>query len=418
MIAPHPFAPLFDADTARLRLAPEARQLWGEGVEITRCEVLHVWRKTVARPASAGKSVARVSFRLGLHDRERDLYCDALALGLLSFEGERVRLELRRFPDDPALPQLEQLADAARALATAPEAVRRHCGSDAPPRVRVVSFRPGERCTLRYDGQRAAFAKTFRDDSGEKLARRLATLGRWALGNEPAIAWPRLLGYDATTRTVWQEAVVGLQPFLDYPARRSVARGAWYTLGAALATLHRGSLQDVDTLTRAQRLFEVGKKVGKFTAAELPATDDARALHQYCARVEPRLAAVPDVLLHGDLHLGQLGRTDDRIALFDLDELAMGPAEQDFASLLVSIESSGIGKAPATRALATVIAGYVGSGGRRPDRQVLDWHYRLQQIDRAYRDWWRYDLQALGRMARVLRRGLRGLPAGVVQDPP
>lgn len=415
MIAAHPFAPLFDPETARPRLEPVARQIWGESVEITRCEVLHVWRKTHARPTSAHKSVARVSFRLGLHDRRRDIHCDALALGLLSFEDGQVRLELRRFPDDPALPQLAQLADARGALAAAPQAVQRHCGSTVEPRVTVVSFRPGERCTLRYDAERAAYAKTFRDDSGAKLAQRLATLGRWALGSEPAIAWPRLLGYDAATRTVWQEAVPDLRPFLDYPARRSIARSPWRLLGAALATLHRGSLPQLSTLTREQRLFEVGKKVAKLEGAGLPAAVDARALHDHCLRAQPRLAAVPDVLLHGDLHIGQLGRTADRVAIFDMDELLLGPAEQDLASLLVSLESNGIGKAPASRALATVIDGYVASGGRLPDSQVLDWHYRLQHVDRAYRDWWRHDVQALGRMARALRRGQRGLPADTVR---
>jgi len=113
--------------------------------------------------------------------------------------------------------------------------------------------------------------------------------------------------------------------------------------------------------------------------------------------------------LHGDLHIGQLARTGNRIALFDFDEVVEGPAEQDLASLRVSIESTGAIRTATVRAFAAVLAGYVDAGGRAPDAAALDWHYRLQQIDRAYRDYWRHDTAAFGRIGTALRRAHRGL---------
>ena len=83
MTISHPFSALFDPVTARARLELEARALWGEFLDVTHCEVLHVWRKIHARASSAHKSFARVSFRLGLHDRRDDSYADALVHGLI-----------------------------------------------------------------------------------------------------------------------------------------------------------------------------------------------------------------------------------------------------------------------------------------------------------------------------------------------
>ena len=413
MTISHPFSALFDPVTARARLELEARALWGEFLDVTHCEVLHVWRKIHARASSAHKSFARVSFRLGLHDRRDDSYADALVHGLLSLDGANVRLNLHRFPDDPALPQLAVLADPALVLQRAPLPVAAHCGRGPATRVDVVSFRPGERCTLRVAGrgtaQMAAFAKTFCDDSGALIADRHAQLSRSALARQPGLLWPRLLAYDAETRTVWQEAVTGAKSFLDYPSRRSIARGPWRELGAVLAALHASPLTGVAHIDRSQRLFEVGKKVTKLETAGLASAAAARATLRRCEALECTLPTSEPVQLHGDLHLGQLARAGNRIALFDFDEVVMGPAEQDLASLRVSIESTGAIRGATERAFAAVLAGYVDAGARAPDTESLDWHYRLQQIDRAYRDYWRHDTAAVGRIGTALRRAQRGL---------
>jgi uncharacterized protein with GYD domain len=382
-------------------------------LEVTHCEVLHVWRKIHARPASAHKSIARVSFRLGLHDRRDDSYTDTLVHGLLSLEGQAVRVSLHRFPEDPALPQLAALADPQRVLQQAPAAVAAHCGRGPATRVEVISFRPGERCSLRIAGrgtaQMAAFAKTFRDDSGAVLADRLTQLSRSSLARMPGLVWPRLLAYDAVNRTIWQEAVTGAKPFLDYPPRRSMARGPWRELGAVLAALHATPLEGVARFDASQRLFEAGKKVTKLENAGLAGATAARATLRRCEAQFDELPRHEGVQLHGDLHIGQLARTGNRIALFDFDEVVEGPAEQDLASLRVSIESTGAIRTATVRAFAAVLAGYVDAGGRAPDAAALDWHYRLQQIDRAYRDYWRHDTAAFGRIGTALRRAHRGL---------
>lgn len=415
MIAAHPFSALLDPAQARGRLELEVRALWGETLEVTSCEVLHVWRKIHARAASAHKSVARVSFRLALHDRRDDSYTETLVHGLLSLQGQAVRLNLHRFPDDPELPQLLMLTDPQLVLQRAPAAVGAHCGRGPATRVEVVSFRPGQRCTLRIAGrgtaQMSAFAKTFRDDSGAALADRLAQLSRSSIERLPGLVWPRLLAYDASSRTVWQEAVIGAKAFLDYPPRRSIARGPWRELGAVLAALHGTPLEGVARFDAGKRLFEADKKVTKLENAGLAGAPAARATLKRC---ETQFAALPPrdgVQLHGDLHIGQLARAGNRIALFDFDEVVQGPVEQDLASLRVSIESTGAIRAATVRAFAGVIAGYVEAGGRAPDAAALDWHYRLQQIDRAYRDYWRHDAAAVGRIGTALRRANRGLGA-------
>ena len=413
MIAAHPFAVMFDPTRARARLEREARSRWGHSLEVTHCEVLHVWRKVHARAASAHKSIARVSYRLGLHDRRDGSYQDSLVHGLLSLEGRDVRIDLRRFPDDAGLPQLRQLADTDIVLRQAPAAVRAHCGEGSASRVDVVSFRPGQRCTLRVAGPgsapRIAYAKAFCDDTGAVIAERIGQLSRTALALTAELAWPPLLAYDAATRTVWQAAVPDARPFLAGPPRRSLAHGAWHQLGRVLATLHAAPLAGLDRFDRAQRLFESGKKLTKLENAGLATAAGARSAWRECEGTVDRLPPVEPVLLHGDLHLGQLARSGDRIALFDFDEVVMGPAEQDLASLRVSLESTGAARTGIECAFKTVLDGYIEAGGRPPRGNALDWHYRLQQIDRAYRDYWRYDVSAAGRIGCALRRAQRGL---------
>jgi hypothetical protein len=417
MIAAHPFAALFDATRARARLEREARAHWGDSLEVTHCEVLHVWRKIHARAASAHKSFARVSYRLGLHDRSDGTFRQSLVHGLLSLDGREVRIDLRRFPEDPALPQLRPLANPAVVLRNAPAAVAAHCRTDTAARIDVVSYRPGERCTLRVTGagSQAAFAKTFCNDAGAVLALRLQQLSRSAFAATPGLHWPELLAYDAANGTVWQAAVPDARPFVDGPPRRSLARGDWHALGGVLAALHATPLAGLGQFDRRQRLFESDKKLAKLENAGLASAPAARAAWLRCQSTLPQLAPMAPVLLHGDLHLGQLARSGNRIALFDYDELLLGPPEQDLASLRVSLESTGAARAAVERAFVAMLAGYCGGGGRAPDHASLDWHYRLQQIDRAYRDYWRYDAAAAGRIGCALRRaqrGLRGTGAG------
>ena len=411
MIAAHPFAALFDAKRARARLEREARAHWGHTLDVTHCEVLHVWRKVHARAASAHKSFARVSYRLGLHDRSDGTFRQSLVHGLLSLDGREVRIDLRRFPEDPALPQLSQLADPAAVLRGAPAAVVAHCRTDRAARVDVISYRPGERCTLRVTGAgaHAAFAKTYRDDAGTSVAARLGQLSRSTFATAPGLHWPELLAHDAATGTVWQAAVPDARPFVDGPPRRSLARGDWSALGGVLAALHATPLAGLDAFDRGQRLFESGKKLAKLENAGFASAPAARVAWLRCESTQSQLPSSEPVLLHGDLHLGQLARSGSRIALFDYDELLLGPAEQDLASLRVSLESTGAARAAVERAFAAVLAGYCGGGGRAPDGATLDWHYRLQQIDRAYRDYWRYDTAAVGRIGCALRRAQRGL---------
>lgn len=409
MIPAHPFAPLFNARTAHARLEPAVRAIWGERVELERCEVLHVWRKTHQRASSAARSYARVSFRLDLRDRDSNAWCTRLAHGLVRFDGEDVSLDLRPFPDDAALPQLQALAQSERALREAPAAVREHCDGSGDAVVQVINYRPGLRCTLRIAARHAAYAKTFADDSGAVLADRMEHLQPVLCGAGSAPAMPSLLAYHAETRTVWCAEVPATNPFLPAPARRSISRAPWRSLGGVLATLHHAGLAGLPILDRARRLHEVEKKVAKLESAARGFGARARAVLDHCAYRVRSLPAGDAVALHADLHTRQIGERDGHAVLFDFDELSRGPAAQDIASLRVDLEAQGIMNLPARRALQLLMAGYVSAGGSWPAPAELDWHYRLQWLDRAYRDWWRHDAGATGRIARALRRAERGL---------
>lgn len=405
------FEPLLDPATVRGLLAPRLPEFLGADVVVAGCEVVHARRRTYAKAASAGRTFLTVSYRVGLgtsaqpdravrsellHGRATlgeppDL--PARLPGVLSVAVPPVRLELRRFPDDAALSQLAVLADPDRAGEVMPFAARERLGAHAALHVRVASFRPGERCTLAYAVAGAprhehVYAKAFADAQAGALATRIAWLADCNSQPDRTLLVPRLLGYDATLRTVWQEGVAGTPPaaaLAGHDAARAID-----SLAAALAELH-STPSAIDASTRLERVAESERKVRKLAGAY---AELVRPLDTALAVCGTRLATLSPEryeLRHGDAHLGQFLLAGARVAMFDCDELARGDLEQDLAALVVELEDAARAGRCGPAVPRSLLAAYSSAplAPRAPDPELFDFHYRLQRIDRAYRDWWR-----------------------------
>lgn len=391
------FAPFTDPAALAPLLTAPVRSLWGRPLEILECEVAHAWRKTFARESAWPKSFLRVCYRVRLAGPRGQSPFPAWLHGLAQIESQTpaapapdarvatVRaggacLVLRRFPDDPALPQLDEL--------TTPRTVAdclRQAGLAGPgdevSAVDILRYRPGERCAMRVGlaarepwGERRYFAKTYRDDTG--------ALAYWRLRQLDVSAGlvARPLRYDARLRTVWQAWIDGERA--DQAADRETAVRF---VVRSLAALHGSGATPGALATREALRHDSGKRATKLSRAHpglarmLDATVDA------CDRRMPALPVERAVPVHGDVHLEQFLLVANGAVMVDLDELREGEPEQDLAALLVDLRLRDDG-APWHGRLAGLYRA-AGSEPIRPD--VLRWYLCLQCIDKAYRIHWK-----------------------------
>lgn len=386
---------------------------------IDQCRILHLNYKRYLKPASRDKSCLSAAYQLEIERRttgERNsqiIYAKAF-LGNRSYGAleKALRRPLRptklgiplvhlndlgmviwTFPNDPEMTWLGELTDA--------EAVRKHLPieADADLEIEIVNYRPEVRCTLRYefDG-RALYGKTFCDDRGAEIYRRMEWL--WTLQRQAPGAFPMAqpLGYDKSLRTIWQEEWTGepLAAALTFENYAAIAA----QIAARLAFLHQAavpaSLPTESRLDPEAQLDEVKKKIDKLCMAFPPLASQLQRLGTELLLKQRLLPEARPCLLHGDFHLRQMRIRRDEIALFDFDELAVGDPAEDLANFIADMYAHTSGYAVEEYPLLPSLAPNVASAlldsymqcttaAVAPDR--LQWHLAVQSLTRAYRAW-------------------------------
>lgn len=397
------FAGFTNAEAMRGLLADPVRTLWDDAHHIVECEVAHAWRKTYGRTASWHKSHLRVCYRLRLmRHGTRDSFAawvhGTARLDDVDDDGSTgsspraavtlgaATLRLRRFPDDPGLPQLAQLVDPDTAGARLTRLFSGEPCGDAS--VTVLRYRPGERCAVRVASVHAsAFAKTYRGNAGERAHFRLSRLfteGRKA-GRRFAVAEP--LGYDEATGTVWQRWVEGgtaadaaCEPGFTDRVRQCAQ---------ALAGLHAVTLEDLAVQERVRLLYETRKRVVKLALAFPSAAESLQRVIDRLLRAIDTLPPMTPTVVHGDIHLEQFLLQGDGVALADVDEIGLGDAEQDVAALMLDLHlrASEAGTTAPWPEMAS--DAYADRAAAPISHPLFVWHLARQCIDKAYRLHWR-----------------------------
>jgi hypothetical protein len=428
-VLPHSaFAPFTDPQAVHALLRSHVQEFFGAPLELLGCDVLHAWRKTYENPASWDKSYLNVCYRLRVRDRAPALMHGtafyphrgepAVAathhapLATLQMAG--LDLALRRFPDDPNLPQLALLANMARLIELAPAAVLPELALMREVKLEVVNYRPGERCTLRYDIHLkdcahpiSLFAKTYKDATGVSVHGHLLELySRGAQGPRVRVAEP--LGYDAATRTVWQRGASGARASAFFGATaQDVAVRA---MARSLCALHIAGLGYERIALRERLVFEARKRATKLAAAydELaPALD---SVVEICAQQREALPVAEAALLHGDAHINQFLIADGEAVMFDFDELTCGDAEHDLANFIISLQLD-TPSGSERDAIASFLHECAQCMTRPVDPALLLWHYRVQLISKAYRAFWRQAPHAQAIVARAVALASEKVPS-------
>jgi aminoglycoside phosphotransferase len=275
---------------------------------------------------------------------------------------------------------------------------------------RLVAYAPERAATaqcLNAAGGVLGYAKAYSGDDGARSRAAHDRLVR-ELGTARELQLPRALAYD---RLLLVEPLAG-RPVGEFEAARRVE--GYRKLGAALARLHSAPMELPEQFRRLEpsRLQQAGRLVGR-ARPELAALS-GRLATELTARYRPD--PDPAVCLHGDVNSRNWLLQDDRVALIDLDQMAMGPAAADLGGALAGLMYRDIThdwSGSEVRALSQALCAGYATIRPLPTRDSLRWHIAAALLaERALRAVTRFRVDGLWHLEALLTTALTHLEGG------
>lgn len=240
----------------------------------------------------------------------------------------------------------------------------------------ILSWRPGRRIVARIDTLAGLeIVKGFRENRSGPAMRAHETFAGLRTSADFRVA--RLLQHDAAAERLRFELLRG-RP-LDFEPRRDPLQASFVAIGERLARLQ--ALQPAEALPPHTRSAECALLDRAAHAFERVAGRLPPGWKPTRRRLDKRLdrAQAETVLVHRDLHDGQLLVQEDGIALLDLDLFSRGESALDPSNLIAHFHLcalQGLRGATAARAARAEDALQQGlaRGGRHIRREDLDWY--------------------------------------------
>ena len=381
------------------------------GITITDCQIQYTRYKTYRKPASTRKAFLSVSYLLDfecskapaivlvkgyLDGRSNSVYASLL-------ESQRQQayyladqdMLLWRFPSDPAMPWLSRLMNSEAVLDLLPwrqlESANGAPSGKLQVQAEVVHYRPEQRCMIRYrlnDDDGAVrwpeiYGKTFADDQARIISQRI--MYHWQAGRSEADRFlvGRPLGWLPQFNLVWQQGL-SVTPMTE-ALLNGDPTSLLERIAIALAGFHQDTGAECELLAPAHHITETAKKIDKLERAFPEYRQRLLMLAEKIAEDARRAVAPENCLIHNDLHLRQLGVTDNRIALFDFDEFHCGDPTQDLADLAVDLFQFNAERADNVKLVRIFLLAYAHHIDWRIDVANLNWHIRNKLIAKIYR---------------------------------
>lgn len=404
-------------------------------LRLTGIAIQHPRFKTYLNPGSRDKSYLALAYHLsGINKLTRE--AEILILYVKAYLGKRSLSEYRKaqneatpeikqaiihfsdhgliawqFPGDPALPWLEKTLNV--------EYIENYFANILLPEkhglasiiknidIYIVNYRPELRCTCCYEvqyffGNRETFyGKTFYDGHGSEIFRRMSVLFKRSEHNPAGFAIAEAVAYDAAIRTIWMKGLPG-QSLLNAIKEENSGR-LLVRLAENLADFHNAGIDGLPVIDEDFLLDEIRKKSAKLI----------QAFPVYAGRIEKLLVMlewrqsglppVPHKLIHGDFHINQLLLlADNRIALFDYDELALANPLLDIANFCADLCTQNLPENLIKTIIARFFSEYRKFSGLELNQNHFAWHLRVQFLTRAYRAY----VQQKSDMGHLLERFL------------
>jgi hypothetical protein len=413
-----PFAMFMDRPKMLAIFQQELPDCLSGGWQLTGCQIQHPRYKTYLNPGSRNKSFLAVAYHLkGVIQptqkaQDRIVYVKAYLSGRSLAEYEKACAELQDnpqhlpthiekygmvtwlFPYDPAFPGLSKVmnSDGMRTYFTdtlfAGNADFAFGIKDIA--VQIINYRPEIRCTYRYaldinsGAKQILYGKSFADEKGAEIYRRITTLYKRGKHKSDCFALPAPIAYDESLNTLWMEALKG-NPLIEN-INQSNADELMTQVARYLADFHKAELSGLEAINEDDLLAEIQKKSAKLQNAfpALAARFESVVLH--LAQQEENLPHIPHRLIHGDFHIQQLLQlSDNRIALFDFDELALANPLVDVANFCADLYNLDFETDLRAAIINSLYKGYKSFSDYDLTDAYFDWHLRIQLLTRAYR---------------------------------
>ncbi len=354
------------------------------------------------------------------------------------------------WPDDPAGLPLTHWLSAEAMRAELPPALTRSLQAQDRLQARVLSYAPGERLALRWRVAHEPLAPVAPVALVDAPDRRAADRAGWVMkAQRQGVADTRALHrlWQSPTRR-WQmaepldggalggaeggAAVLRWERFL--PGERleaAAAREGWARVlqqaASALVALHghaldtqdaRDGLESLQRQDAARVHAQLDRKVMRRIRASLPGLSGrAQALVDRLGRQIAGLGPRPAVLLHGDLHTGNLlRRPDGQIAFIDLDSLMVGDPAWDLALLSTRLMLVGLLDPTQAADLAAPLAAwpqtYIETGGDPGLLPAYRWHVAALLLSRQVKTCVRHHAPDLTRLCAALLAQAEAVEAG------
>jgi Ser/Thr protein kinase RdoA (MazF antagonist) len=404
-LAPDPVLPhrdeLLDGETMRTRWSRVLAQ--SDHLTIDACERVRV-------NYELGKSL-RTLYRLRMNGTERlvasRMFRQGRSAAAFSATTEIAEVDggLRAIAHDPALEAVywafpnDRKIKALPLLVTPTPEVTRFL-SDQWVTSQVVAYAPEKTATaacFNSQGRLLAFVKVASADQTERDYGYYEAVRATLSSDDPRLIVPAPIAFSAQHRMLWLEALDGHRVGENGSDWLSDARA----MGAAVARFHGCAVPDAPAFDR----FDPDRlgTAARIVASVRPDLADAvMALTRHLVDRTP--APGTSACLHGDLHPKNALVCGNRVALLDLEDLAIGPAACDIGSFLGALEYSRTADALSPEAClkrgAAFLAGYE-LVAALPDRSSLGWYVAASLfVERAVRA-----------VTRIRPLGLNQLPA-------
>lgn len=289
----------------------------------------------------------------------RSRWSDAPAEGVGGTEGAgRVYVPeyaclVEAFPTDWRLPALRQAMEPRKMEAWLTDAMAAPGGGTASIKirgVRVLRYRPGRTCVLRYVLQGSengvpsqVIGKVYPE--GPKSAEVWQKMDALhALGGDAGITFPRPLAQRDGLALIVMERVPGtdLDGILDGSTAEREAKEGVRAAASALASLHNLTLETQESRSLEGELDRLRRRAHRLHSTAPQLARNVEALLGEISQFDLGLSREGRCLIHGDYKPRQLLLDADRVAVVDLDRACLGDPAIDVGSFMAVLHKKAL----------------------------------------------------------------------------
>jgi aminoglycoside phosphotransferase (APT) family kinase protein len=354
-----------------------------------------------------------VAARMFRHGKSADAYADAAGraqpcgglLGIVHLQALDCVAWL--FPNDRKIETLPRVVDSRPPVAPGTFA--------RAGRYRLAAYAPEKSATLAYvdDRDRAlAYVKVAATYQAARDYHTYQDLRASLDGSSRWLQLPRPIAYSDSDRALWLEAVQGRR-LADTSG--SEEPGDLHRLGSAVAAFHALTAREAPRFDR----FSDDRLASDADLIARVRPDVAGAAGSLSRRLAATMPAEPALraCLHGDLHPKNAIDCGERIALIDVEDVAIGPAAADVGSLIASLlyleVSRQLSRPRFAEQVNAFLDGYATVRPLPPDDSIA-WHTAAALfIERASRAVTRIRPLGLSSLAALLAEAERVLDRGI-----